>query len=63
MNPFHVIEDVEVAGLFEAEMARGDGCDLSIPTDLTVKSIYTPEEEEAIACIMLYARRLGLLEG
>jgi len=25
MNPFHVIKDEEVAGLFEAEIARGGG--------------------------------------
>ena len=61
MNPFHVIRDEEVAGLFEAEIARGGGCDLSIPPNLTVKSIYTADEEAALGCLWLYARHLGLL--
>lgn len=51
MNPFHVIEDEEVAGLFEAEIARGGGCDYSIPPDLTVQSIFSAEEEAALQCM------------
>ena len=56
MNPFHVIDDEEVAGLFEAEIARGGGCVFSIPPNLTVQSIFTDEEEAALLCFRrLYA--------
>jgi len=61
MNPFHVIEDEEVAGLFEAEIARGGGCDYSIPPDLSVHSILTADEEAALRCIRYWYVHLDSL--
>ena len=51
MNPFHVIEDEEVAGLFEAEIARGDGCDYSLSPDLSVQHIIPPFFKAVIKCL------------
>jgi len=51
MNPFHVIKDEEVAGLFEAEIARGGGCDFSVSPDLTVKYIIPPYFKAVMACL------------
>lgn len=56
MNPFHVIEDEEVAGLFEAEIARGEGCDLSISPDLTIKHVIPPFFKAVTVCL---SRRLS----
>ena len=50
-SPFHVIRDEEVAGLFEAEIARGEGCDYSISPDLTVQHVLPPFFKAVIKCL------------
>ena len=57
-NPFHIIEDNEIAEIFEEDMNRGSGCKVDIPYGFHIDKIYTKEEEEALECIRHWVLRL-----
>jgi len=57
-NPFHMIEDEEIAEIFEEDISRGSGCRTDIPYGFHIDRVFTREEEEALACIRRWVLRL-----
>lgn len=52
----HVIEDPEIAELFESEAARGGGCEFSGGPGIEIRDLFTVQEAECLN----FLKSLGL---
>lgn len=53
-NRCHVIEDPEIAMLFEQEASRGGGCRLDADEGMRVHDLLTDKEVECLGILRLY---------